>query len=37
MILFIACSLLASCVVVKGKDGVPGKQGTSAVNAGDRK
>lgn len=37
MILFIACSLLASCIAVKGKDGVPGKQGTSTANAGDRK
>lgn len=37
IILFIACSLLASCVVVKGEDGAPGKPGTSAVNAGDRK
>ncbi len=30
--MFIAGSLLTSCVVVRGKDGVPGKPGSSGVS-----
>lgn len=37
VVLLTACSLLTSCIIVKGKDGAPGKPGTSAVHAGDRK
>ncbi|WP_294251189.1 hypothetical protein [uncultured Chryseobacterium sp.] len=37
IVLFIACSLLTSCIAVKAKDVAPGKPGISAVKAGDRK
>lgn len=37
ILLILLCSLLTSCVVVRGKDGAPGKPGTSGVNTINKK